>query len=274
MYLSLTNWVIDSSDKLISSLMLSKYWIKTFSHMFLTTILGVYTTPLTSIRRSNEDVFHKIGVYPIIINGNLNNKDKNFQEYEVGNFENLENEKYSKIKKLKNYPTLSDFKIKLFTGTTGFAAHSLTKILENKKTNDNIPFTVSGNVDRYLFNNKDVKYMRKTFSKAYLRIKNQKLLAEQKVNFFKSPKIVIAGMTKQIEAVYVEKPLALGVGIFGIYEFAGYDPYFLTGIFNSKFYSDYLIKRFKDKHLAGGYISISKSVIEKLPFVISKSQDQ
>ena len=81
-------------------------------------------------------------------------------------------------------------------------------------------------------------------------------------------------MTKQIEAVYVKKPIALGVGIFGIYDFAGNDPYFLTGLFNSKFYSEYLVKRFKDKHLAGGYISINKSVIEKLPFMIVKNKDQ
>ena len=116
--------------------------------------------------------------------------------------------------------------------------------------------------------------MKKSYERAYLNIKNQKVLAEQKINFFKSPKIVIAGMTKKIEAVYVEKPIALGVGIFGIYDFAGYDPYFLTGLFNSKFYSEYLIKRFKDKHLAGGYISINKSVIEKLPFIIIKNKDQ
>ena len=227
-----------------------------------------------SLDISNEDVFHKIGVYPIIINGNLNSKNKNFQEYEVGNFNNLENEIYTKVKKLKKYTTLSDFKIKLFTGTTGFAAHSITKILEKKKTGDNIPFTVSGNVDRYIFNNVNVKYMNKSYERAYLNIKNQKVLAEQKINFFKSPKIVIAGMTKQIEAVYVKKPIALGVGIFGIYDFAGYDPYFLTGLFNSKFYSEYLVQRFKDKHLAGGYISINKSVIEKLPFILINNKNQ
>ena len=49
--------------------------------------------------------------------------------------------------------------------------------------------------------------MKKSYEKAYLNIKNQKILAEQKINFFKSPKIVIAGMTKKIEAVYVEKPI-------------------------------------------------------------------
>ena len=35
-----------------------------------------------------------------------------------------------------------------------------------------------------------------------------------------------------------------------------------------------MLKKFKDKHLAGGYISITKSVIEKLPFIMIKKSDQ
>ncbi len=225
-----------------------------------------------SLDISSEDVFHKIGVYPIIINGNLKNKSKNFQELNVGNFGNLENEIFTKVVKLKNYTSFRDFKIKLFTGITGFAANSIIKLIETKNNESNIPFIVSGNVDKYKYNNSEVRYMGKTYDKAYLKIKNQKVLADQKINFFKSPKIIIAGMTKEIEAVYIKKPIALGVGIFGIYEFSGYDPYFLTGLLNSKFMSNYMVKKFKDKHLAGGYISITKSVIEKLPLIsINKS---
>ena len=227
-----------------------------------------------SLDISNEDVFHKIGVYPIIINGNFQNKSKNFQELNVGNFKNLENEIFVKVKKLKNYTTFNDFKIKLFTGTAGFSANTIIKLIETKKNDNNIPFVVSGNVDRYKYHNSNVRYMGTTYSKAYLKIKSQKILADQKVNFFQSPKIVIAGMTKEIEAVYVKKPLALGVGIFGIYEFSGYDPYFLTGLLNSKFLSNYMVNKFKDKHLAGGYISITKGVIEKLPFVLIKDSVQ
>ena len=227
-----------------------------------------------SLDISNEDVFHKIGVYPIIINGNFQNKSKNFQELNVGNFKNLENEIFVKVKKLKNYTTFNDFKIKLFTGTAGFSANTIIKLIETKKNDNNIPFVVSGNVDRYKYHNSNVRYMGTTYSKAYLKIKSQKILADQKVNFFQSPKIVIAGMTKEIEAVYVKKPLALGVGIFGIYEFSGYDPYFLTGLLNSKFLSNYMVNKFKDKHLAGGYISITKGVIEKLPFVFIKNSVQ
>jgi hypothetical protein len=74
-------------------------------------------------------------------------------------------------------------------------------------------------------------------------------------------------MTKRLEAVFVETPLALGVGVYGIHDFAGYEPYALTAVLNSRFISDYLRENFRDKHLAGGYLAINKSTIERLPMV-------
>ena len=77
--------------------------------------------------------------------------------------------------------------------------------------------------------------------------------------------LIIAGMTKVIEAVYVEEPLGLGVGIYGIYDFGDFDPWCLTAILNSKYLSHYFLIKFKDKHLAGGYLAINKSTIENFP---------
>tara|TARA_B100000959_G_scaffold273881_1_gene324990 strand:+ start:235 stop:702 length:468 start_codon:yes stop_codon:yes gene_type:complete len=116
--------------------------------------------------------------------------------------------------------------------------------------------------------------MKKTYPQAYIKIYSQRTLADQKVNFYKDPKIVIAGMTKKIEAVYIKEPIGLGVGIYAIYNFNNYDPYFLTGLLNSEFYTNYLLSAFKDKHLAGGYISINKSVIENLPFTTIDEKNQ
>ena len=82
-----------------------------------------------------------------------------------------------------------------------------------------------------------------------------------------NPKIVIAGLTRRIEAVYVESPLALGVGAYGIYDFAGYEPYAVTAVLNSTFMSDYLSRTFHAKALAGGYLALNKSTIVQLPMV-------
>jgi len=86
-------------------------------------------------------------------------------------------------------------------------------------------------------------------------------------------KIVIAGMTKRIEATFSDSPLALGVGIYGIYDFGKFNPKFLLAILNSKFLTYYLNIEFKDKHLAGGYLAINKSTIESLPLVYTDAQE-
>ena len=43
---------------------------------------------------------------------------------------------------------------------------------------------------------------------------------------------------------------------------------------NSKYTSYYLMNKFRDKHLAGGYLAINKSTIEQLPFKIAEDESQ
>ena len=138
-------------------------------------------------------------------------------------------------------------------------AKPLQKIKENVcdgKRNNTIPFTVSGNIDRYTYNNTNVRYMKGKYNEAYIYLDDN--ITESKQQMWKNPKIVIAGMTKQIEACYVETPLAIGVGVYAIYDFAGYDPFYILGVLNAKQTTEYLIKEFSDKHLAGGYLAINK----------------
>ncbi len=213
---------------------------------------------------SSFNVFDGVGVYPIIIFGG-GNKSIEFKEYYLKDYSHLSKRKFSEPKKLPKYRTLKDFNIKIGSGATGFQAKEIIKYLHQEKVEGSIPFTVSGNVDRYSWNNKKVKYQRESYKEAYY--KKNDFLAISKWNFWCKPKIVIAGMTKIIEAVYVEEPLALGVGIYGIYDFADYNPYFLTALLNSQYYSYYFINKFKDKHLAGGYLAINKGTIENFPLI-------
>jgi len=74
-------------------------------------------------------------------------------------------------------------------------------------------------------------------------------------------------MTKRIEAVYSTKPMAIGVGVYTIYEFGSFSPYLILGLLNSSFMTSFLKENFDEKHLAGGYLAINKSTIEKLPLV-------
>ena len=83
-----------------------------------------------------------------------------------------------------------------------------------------------------------------------------------------------SSMTKVIEAVYVKKPIGLGVGVYAIHDCNGFDPNYLTAILNSKYLTYYINIKFKDKHLAGGYLAINKSTLEKLPLVKPKKEHE
>lgn len=212
------------------------------------------------------DVFKGVGVYPIILfgSGKLNNQLV-FKEYYLKKYSDLQKRRLFEVESLPEYPTIKDRQLQINSGATGFQAKQLKTIVVDGEEANSIPFTVSGNVDRYTWNNNKVKYQRDTYDDAF--VKESDIIADSKWKFWKEPKIVIAGMTKVIEAVYVDKELALGVGVYGIYDFAGYDPYCLTALLNSKYYSHYFIRKFKDKHLAGGYLAINKSTIEEFPLL-------
>lgn len=211
------------------------------------------------------DVFKNASVYPIIILGNRISSTQ-FNCYYLENYIDLLNNKLKKKNAVEesNRVRLAQLGLKVCSGATGFEAQKIKENVCEIENDQTIPFTVSGNIDRYVFNNTNVRYMKDRYSKAHIYLDSN--ITESKQEMWKNPKIVIAGMTKKIEACYVETPLAIGVGVYAIYDFAGYDPFYILGVLNARSTTDYLIAEFSDKHLAGGYLAINKSTIEQFLF--------
>jgi hypothetical protein len=211
------------------------------------------------------DVFKNASVYPIIILGNKISTIP-FNCYYLDNYIDLVDNRLKKKEAVEesNKVRLVTLGLKVCSGATGFEAQKIKENVCEMENEHTIPFTVSGNIDRYVFNNINVRYMKDRYSKAHIYLDSN--ITESKQEMWKNPKIVIAGMTKQIEACYVETPLAIGVGVYAIYDFAGYNPFYILGVLNSKCTTDFLIAEFSDKHLAGGYLAINKSTIEQFLF--------
>ena len=211
------------------------------------------------------DVFKNASVYPIIILGNKISTVP-FNCYYLDNYIDLVDNRLKKKEAVEesNRVRLVTLGLKVCSGATGFEAQKIKENVCEMENEHTIPFTVSGNIDRYVFNNINVRYMKDRYSKAHIYLDSN--ITESKQEMWKNPKIVIAGMTKQIEACYVETPLAIGVGVYAIYDFAGYNPFYILGVLNSKCTTEFLIAEFSDKHLAGGYLAINKSTIEQFLF--------
>lgn len=225
----------------------------------------------TIVNISNLPIFENVGVYPIITLGKVSTN--NFiTEYKIDNINDLSNLHDFKIKEnvFKRFKTIRNYNILINSGTTGFEAQRIIPLIN--ENNDGVKFVVSGTIDPYLLLEQNVPYMKTVYNNPYIRY-DDTIIAKSKFDFWNKEKIVIAGMTKRIEAVYINTPLALGVGIYGIYDFKEFNPKFLLALLNSKFITYYLNIEFKDKHLAGGYLAINKSTIEELPLVYTENQE-
>jgi adenine-specific DNA-methyltransferase len=227
----------------------------------------------TAIDVSSYGVFETANVYPIIILGDKG-KSAEYIRYEIERLEDLAARRFTEkdTSLFDRYKTFKDFNIRISSGTTGFQAKEIAKYVSETSSVGSIPFVVSGSVDPYAVTYNKVRYMKKSYSRAFIT-KNSSI-ADTKWDFWRKDKIIIAGMTKVIEAYYADHPLAIGVGIYGIHGYGGFDPYYLLGILNSKFLTYYLNYRFIDKHLAGGYLAINKSTIERLPLVDASPEIQ
>ena len=217
------------------------------------------------------NVFKEASVYPIIINGSKQG-NLEYARFSLNLYEDLLKNKRERQQEVEIKGTILSSGLKVCAGATGFEAQKLKEFVYGFKCKNSIPFTVSGNIDRYYYNNKGVRYMKDKYDDAFVYLDSS--FSDGKISMWTNPKIIIAGMTKVVEATYVEKPLAIGVGTYAIYDFNGYNPLYVLGLLNSKYTSYYLINKFRDKHLSGGYLAINKSTIEQLPFELANETMQ
>lgn len=214
--------------------------------------------------------FESASVYPILLIGKNNSV---YSEYYIESQDDLSDnnlkERTLSIANLR-FITMAQYGLKFQSGTTGFEAQKIFSYIQSGSQQDSIPFAVSGSIDKYVCDISRVPYMRKCFKYPHISIKVP--VAKTKIDFWTNEKIVIAGMTKVIEAYYTKTPLALGVGIYAIYDFCGINPLLILGVLNSSFMSWYARENFKDKHMSGGYLGLNKGNLEKLPmFELEKS---
>lgn len=206
-------------------------------------------------------------VYPVVILGKNSGHPIEFNEFNADDVSELTKplqKSSNSILEHGRFKTLSDSGVKFSSGATGFQAQMLKDYVSDQPGENRIPFTVSGCIDPYRVLDKPVRYMGEKYESAFIE-KRDTAISESKWKLWEGEKIVIAGMTKRVEAVFVPTPLGIGVGTYAIHDFGNFDRFALLGILNSSFISYYLSTKFKGKHLAGGYLAINKETLEQLP---------
>jgi adenine-specific DNA-methyltransferase len=166
---------------------------------------------------------------------------------------------------------------RLHSGASGYTAGHIAELLQEAGEEVSSerrlhPFIVSGNIDRYSIRLGNVRYMQRKLRQPLLDL-NSDSLSPLKKELYANPKIVIAGMSRRLEAAYDEQGLALGVQVYAAVEPLD-NPYYLLGLLNSRLMSFLFRERFAAKKLAGGYLAMNKGQLEQLPIrVVEKGEE-
>jgi galactitol-specific phosphotransferase system IIB component len=244
---------------------------------------------------SNIKVFEDASVYPIVVKlSNLPkiNEKQITQKISVvvsDNIEIIQTEPYDFLNhrllseknssegvlllKIENRDKIEE-ELVFSPGINGFQFTNYGKcIKEGRKENNSRRVIVTGTIDRYCILQKLVRYKGVDYKSPYI-YNDPLIISPKKWELFSTPKIVIAGMTKVIEATLDEfGELAPGVSVYSIVGKVETLKYVL-GVLNSKLINWYFRNRFDDKHLAGGYISMNTVLIQKIPICKSENPKQ
>ena len=179
------------------------------------------------------------------------------------------NQECEKIQKLINKVESINNKINdaIFEpGINGFQFSNYSKCVTDGVLKENSKLLITtGAIDPYVVLNKNIKYNGKTYTKPYI-FYDKELISIGKWNLFSSPKILIAGMTKKIEAVIDENGnYAPAVSVYSVLHKDINTLKYILCILNSKLINFYFINKFQDKHLSEDYISINNTLLKKIP---------
>jgi adenine-specific DNA-methyltransferase len=152
-------------------------------------------------------------------------------------------------------------------GTAGYmAAQTALRLIEGDEA-AGADFITSGNIDRYAVRLGRVRYLRRNYTRPRLPLDIPELTVAKR-RLFAEPKIVVAGMSRRLEAAWDRRGLALGVQVFAIRDFS-LDPFYLLAVLNSKLLSYLFATRYAAKRLSGGYLAVNKGQLARLPICMA-----
>ncbi len=171
----------------------------------------------------------------------------------------LSEEKYSILRKLihNTVPLGQTCTIRCGIAKTGFTKHLISKDkyarLSARKKQNTLAFLNAGDVRRYHLHQS--RYLTYT----------PKLTSDDQWQTFHEPKIVIAGMAKQLRVALDSAGHALGRVYYITQQQAPYNPYFLLAILNSRLINAYFSLLFVATHLRSGYIRYNATYLNQIP---------
>jgi len=240
---------------------------------------------------SNFSVFKNVGIYPIIAIFSMKDEDKmhicasldtyaEFQDNSI-DFESIDKSIFNKLKNKifaihiteENHPVIAKMlKGSVFLkdedaecGITGFNYTKIgNHIIDREPEGDGWKFVVSGNITPFKITwGTPIHYFSNNWEHPYLP-DNRDLTDGKRRLYNTKNKVLIRGIAKRLSAGVDEEGFALGTSVYGIMH-KDYDPYYLSGIYNSDLVDFFYNSLYKSKHLQGGFVSYNKGQLLTIP---------
>ncbi|MCF8409404.1 MAG: Eco57I restriction-modification methylase domain-containing protein [Crocinitomicaceae bacterium] len=273
-------------NRLLSFIIPNKFLSAKYSKHLLELISKNYHF-VEVIDYSNVNVFSDASVYPIIIT--LSNSNETFARtvnriiVTEGSFEQFGTQRKWDFINLKYIDSVNKAEDRIITkietsknilnnelsfepGINGFQFTNYSACVTEGRINDNSKrLTVTGSIDPHIFNNKITRYKKEDYVEPYISY-NPEIISEGKWGLFCKPKVMVAGMTKEIEAALdINGNYAPAVSVYSICGSLN-SLYSVQVIINSKLINWFFKYKFSDKHMAGGYISVNNLLLQQIPF--------
>jgi hypothetical protein len=154
----------------------------------------------------------------------------------------------------------------IFGAATVGEAYKVKEKIVDAKIDNGKKFINTGTIDPYrsLWGDKKTQYIKDQYLYPMIDISAIKEINPKRSLQADSEKIIVAGMTKKIEAYLDSGEYLAGKSTIIIID-EHKKLLYLTGILNSKLMEFYLSKFFHSKKMAGDFITISKDIIDSIP---------
>ena len=135
----------------------------------------------------------------------------------------------------------------------------------------------SGTIDKYtsLWGIKDTKYIKGAYTTPIIEKSDLKNKLPNRYSLAKCEKLIIASMTKVLEAYYDDGQYLAGKSTTCVLQREdSFGLKFILGVLNSKLESFWLIKKYNSQAMSGEAINISTSVVQNLPLPPATPEQQ
>ena len=193
-----------------------------------------------------------------------------FRELPKGLWSPLVRENFPFIQKVLNISNALLQHGKIVGAASVSEAYKIKEILketsESEFNQSNLAFINTGTIDRYnvLWGILPTRYIKKTYGKPIVRRSDLRNISEKRLNESTSQKIIIAGMTLRLEAIYDLGYLVAGKSTILVLP-KDLDLKFLIACINSKLISFIYRELFESLSLHGGYLRIGPPQISRIP---------